>query len=319
VILLWGSSADGPLGAVHAALGDLGAPLFLVDQTRSDATEIELSVDRCVSGEIRLNGARCALADVSGAYIRCESARTLTPAAEHDGALARHADRLDALMSAFLEITEAHVINPAEAMATNGSKPYQSAIIAAHGLAVPETLVTTDTDAVDAFAMRHGQVIYKSISGVRSIVTRLQREDADRLAHIEWCPTQFQQYVPGRDYRVHVVGDETFAAEIVSDADDYRYAAREGEDVIVQTSKVPIFVEERCRALIASLGLVVAGIDLRLTPRGEWYCFEVNPSPAFTYYTSATNQPIAQAIARILVGMTVCPSSSGGTRPTPRT
>jgi glutathione synthase/RimK-type ligase-like ATP-grasp enzyme len=203
-------------------------------------------------------------------------------------------------MSAFLDITDARVINPAEPMATNGSKPYQSAIIAAYGFAVPETLVTTDTEAVDAFAARHGQVIYKSISGFRSIVQRLQREDADRLAHIEWCPTQFQQYVPGRDYRVHAVGEALFVAEVVSDADDYRYAAREGEEVTVQASRIPVFLEDRCRALVKALGLLVAGIDLRLTPQGEWYCFEVNPSPAFTYYTAATDQPIAQAIARML-------------------
>jgi D-alanine-D-alanine ligase-like ATP-grasp enzyme len=46
--------------------------------------------------------------------------------------------------------------------------------------------------------------------------------------------------------------------------------------------------------------LHVAGIDLRRTPDGEWYCFEVNPSPAFLYYETATGLPIAAAIARIL-------------------
>jgi glutathione synthase/RimK-type ligase-like ATP-grasp enzyme len=46
--------------------------------------------------------------------------------------------------------------------------------------------------------------------------------------------------------------------------------------------------------------LPVAGIDLRRTPEGEWYCFEVNPSPAFTYYESRTGQPIGRAIAKLL-------------------
>jgi len=54
--------------------------------------------------------------------------------------------------------------------------------------------------------------------------------------------------------------------------------------------------------LAASLDLVVAGIDLRRTPDGEWYCFEVNPSPAFSYYESATHQPISAAIAALLAG-----------------
>jgi hypothetical protein len=72
-----------------------------------------------------------------------------------------------------------------------------------------------------------GSVIYKSASGVRSIVRRVEQEDLPRLERIRWCPTQFQRHVPGTDIRVHVVGRSVFAATIVSDATDYRYAARD--------------------------------------------------------------------------------------------
>jgi len=53
--------------------------------------------------------------------------------------------------------------------------------------------------------------------------------------------------------------------------------------------------------LAAGLGLPVAGIDLRRTPSGRWYCFEVNPSPGFSYYEHATGQPLALSIARLLM------------------
>jgi D-alanine-D-alanine ligase-like ATP-grasp enzyme len=58
---------------------------------------------------------------------------------------------------------------------------------------------------------------------------------------------------------------------------------------------------ERCQELATTAGLLVAGIDFRRTPEGQWYCFEVNPSPAFTYYQTTTEQPIDEAIARLLV------------------
>jgi hypothetical protein len=45
---------------------------------------------------------------------------------------------------------------------------------------------------------------------------------------------------------------------------------------------------------------VQSGIDLKITPDDEVYCFEVNPSPAFSYYESNTGQPISAAIARAL-------------------
>jgi len=38
------------------------------------------------------------------------------------------------------------------------------------------------------------------------------------------CPTQFQLFIPGVDYRVHVVRERVIATGIESDVDDYRYA-----------------------------------------------------------------------------------------------
>ena len=292
MILLWGVAGDSPLAAVRDALDRRGAAAFFLDQARAGETAFEWVEGG--TGRITLGGVGCDLSRIVAAYVRPYATRAVAPDA---GA---HADRLDACVHGFLDAAVARVVNPAEAMATNSSKPYQLAVIAGHGFAVPDTLVTTDPEAVLAFQANHGQIIYKSVSGVRSIVRRFSADDTDRLADVGWCPTQFQQYVPGRDYRVHVVGEDVFTCEIVSDADDYRYAGREGETVEVLPSRVPEELERRCRALARCLGLVVAGIDLRLTPGGAWHCFEVNPSPAFTYYEAATGLPIADAMARLL-------------------
>jgi D-alanine-D-alanine ligase-like ATP-grasp enzyme len=132
---------------------------------------------------------------------------------------------------------------------------------------------------------------------VRSRVQRLRPEHAARLKSVAWCPTQFQAYVAGREHRVHVVRNEVFSCEIVSDADDYRYADGEVE---LRPAWLPADVTQRCVRLTADQGLLVAGLDLRLTPEGEWYCFEVNPSPGFPYYEPASG-PIAEAIARLLM------------------
>ncbi len=185
-------------------------------------------------------------------------------------------------------------------MASNSAKPYQALFIQAVGFDVPATLVTTDPDAVLEFWAQHAAVIYKSLSGVRSIVSRLEERHQARLERVRWCPTQFQQYIPGTDYRVHVVGDDVFACEIRSLADDYRYAGRQGLGVEISPYQLPQDVADRCRALTASLGLYVTGIDFRRDPDGRWYCFEVNPSPAYTYYQNASGQPIDEAIADLL-------------------
>jgi glutathione synthase/RimK-type ligase-like ATP-grasp enzyme len=186
-------------------------------------------------------------------------------------------------------------------MASNGSKPYQAELIRAAGFDVPDTLVSTDPAAVLEFRERCGSVIYKSISGVRSIVSRLCVDDRERLDDIANCPTQFQQYVRGVDYRVHVVGDAVFASEIVCGSDDYRYAGRQGLEAEIRPFAIEPGLAKRCVGLASRLDLPVAGIDLRRTPEGRWYCFEVNPSPGFTFYEEATGQKIADAIAALLM------------------
>jgi len=207
---------------------------------------------------------------------------------------------LDDGMQAWIEVSPALVVNRPSTMASNSSKPYQAALIRASGLDVPDTLVTTDANAAMAFHDLHGSVIYKSTSGVRSIVSRLGPEHKDRLIDVGNCPTQFQQYIPGADYRVHVVGDRVFAAQIVSDADDYRYAGRSGNSTEIRACTLEPDLVNRCRRLAAELGLLFAGVDLRRSPEGRWYCFEVNPSPGFTFYQEATGQKIAESVAGLL-------------------
>jgi D-alanine-D-alanine ligase-like ATP-grasp enzyme len=43
-----------------------------------------------------------------------------------------------------------------------------------------------------------------------------------------------------------------------------------------------------------------SGIDLKITPEGEVFCFEVNPSPGFNFYEVGTGQPISVALADLL-------------------
>jgi glutathione synthase/RimK-type ligase-like ATP-grasp enzyme len=303
MILVWGISRDRPFTLVRDALVRSGAAPFVLDQMDAPSTDIALEVGPGVAGVIRVGEKRRELAAISAVYVRCYDSRTLAfePDAGSADSVRRHALDLDETMTAWLDVTPAFVVNRFSAMASNSSKPYQLALIRANGFATPDTLLATDPIAVSRFREQHGEIIYKSISGVRSIVSRFTAEHEERLADLRWCPTQFQQYIRGHDYRVHIVGDEVFACEIVSDADDYRYGGRQGIEPELRAYTLPAECAERCRALARSLDLPVAGIDLRCTPEGEWYCFEVNPSPAFSYYEAATRQPIADAIASLLI------------------
>jgi glutathione synthase/RimK-type ligase-like ATP-grasp enzyme len=188
-------------------------------------------------------------------------------------------------------------------IASNGSKPYQAQLIQACGFQVPDSLVTNDPESVREFQAEHGRVIFKSISGERSIVHELDDEFLSRLEHIRWCPVQFQAYVEGLDLRVHVVGEKVFATTVRSDATDYRYAGASGAPLPrLEPARLSDTLADRCVNLSRRLGLAFSGIDLRVTPDEQIVCFEVNPCPGYSYYETHTGQPIARAVAEYLTG-----------------
>ncbi len=314
MILVWGLPGDAVVRAVRGALAARGAAVAFVDQRESLDAELELEVGVRVAGRLRLaGGAEIDLAQVRAAYIRPDDASRL-PAIERAreaGGDWQRALALQAGLMAWSEVTPALVVNRPAAMASNCSKPYQSQLIGRLGFRVPETLVTTDPAAARAFWRLHGDVIYKSVSGVRSVVARLSAAHEPRLGDVASCPTQFQRWIPGVDHRVHVVGDAVLACAVHSDAVDYRY----GGHAEIVACELPGELVWRCRALARGLGLAVAGIDLRRTPEGEWFCFEVNPSPGFTYYDSAFGGAIAHAVAALLTGADAGPAPDGGVRP----
>jgi glutathione synthase/RimK-type ligase-like ATP-grasp enzyme len=302
MILLVGVPGDAPLAMVRAELLKQGATFVLLDQRDALNSDIDVEFGSDVVGILRVGGQVFELNSITAVYLRSYGLDQLPVLRELDRESSQwiYATNFTHTLFAWTELCSALVVNRLSLMASNGSKPYQSRIIQALGFAVPDTLITNDPKAARDFWLRHGTVIYKSISGVRSIVNRLNAENAQRLDELHWCPTQFQQYIPGNDYRVHVVDEQVFVSEIISEADDYRYASRKGLKAILRTSQIPAELAQRCRDLARRLKLPVAGIDLRYHPAGEWFCFEVNPSPAFSYYEAETGQPIAAAVARLL-------------------
>jgi glutathione synthase/RimK-type ligase-like ATP-grasp enzyme len=138
------------------------------------------------------------------------------------------------------------------------------------------------------------------LSGIRSIVRRLESAQLARLALLPHGPAQFQAFIPGDNIRVHTVGPQVFATRVHSGTVDYRYASREGGHVEMEPTTLPVAIAASCLRLARQLDLLLTGIDLKETPQGEYYCFEVNPSPGFLYYESHTGQPISTALAELL-------------------
>lgn len=285
-VLLWGRAAEPVIAATGQACARLGADIAAADG--EELAWVEPGGDL-----LTRDGRRVNLADVTGMLVRPEGRLTSAEAIAAYQAL-----------SGWAELTSAAVLNRPSAAASNRSKPYQLGPIRTAGFAVPDTLATTSPDDVRAFWAEHGTIVYKSISGVRSVVAKVGPEDRARLDDVTACPTQFQQFIDGVDYRVHVVGDAVLACRIDSAAVDYRYPPASGGTTAMSAVILRDDVEERCRRLARTLDLSLAGIDLKLDRHGQWWCLEVNTAPGFTWFENQTGLPITDAVATLLVNGT---------------
>ncbi|MFL5298377.1 MAG: hypothetical protein ACJ798_18515 [Phenylobacterium sp.] len=306
MILFVGIPSEAPLALAIESAEREAVPHLVLSQRRWMFCELAFGVGAGrPQGALWLNEKLWPLEAFTGIYARMMEPSTLPESQRRAGVLPdpRQLTRLAFLyeiLNDWLEIAPGRVVNRPLAMASNASKPYQAQLITRSGFATPPTLITNDPEQVRAFQAQHGRVVYKSISSVRSIVMELcsGRDDLERVRRL---PTQFQAFIPGQNVRVHVVGEEVFPTLVESEAVDYRYGGREGFETDLRAEALPPEVAERCVALTAALGLSFAGIDLKRTPDGEWYCFEVNTSPGYSYFQQATGQAISDALVRHLV------------------
>ncbi|MBB1254162.1 ATP-grasp ribosomal peptide maturase [Streptomyces sp. OF3] len=192
-------------------------------------------------------------------------------------------------------------------------KPLQLHVAAESGLKVPRTLITNEPHAAKRFAESvAGPIIHKPFSHVRGIVNDrtaavyasvvtpdvLTNPDVATTAHL------FQAWVP-KEYEVRLtaVGQEMFAAEIHADSENghidwrsdygsHRYAVCEPPDS----------VRNGVLRMLRRLELPYGAFDFVVTPEGDWYFLEVNPSGQFGFVEQATGLPITAAIADYLEG-----------------
>lgn len=197
-------------------------------------------------------------------------------------------------------------VNPREADAAAHHKPYQWTIARELGLKLPQTLVTSRADNARAFIenLRPKRVVFKaflaSINEWRE--TRvIEDEDLKRLDLVRYAPVIFQEYVPGVDLRITVIGEKIFAAEIdvrnTSYEFDMRMVVGEGS---VRAVKLPRGIETKLLALQRRLNLVYGAIDMRRNDRGEYVFLEVNPAGQWLFVEQRTGLAIAEAMAEHL-------------------
>ena len=305
VVLVCGIPTEPPVSKIIRELLALQAQVVVFNQRQFENAALEFSVDDgSISGIFSFYDSGYKLENFTGVYSRLMDYRSIPelshelPSSERISRCARIHEVLDEWM----EVTAARVVNRSSAMGSNASKPYQAQLIRRCGFNIPETLITNLPEAVLEFNGKHKKIIFKSMSGVRSIVKVFDERDKERLSQIRWCPVQFQQFIDGLNVRVHVVGDKVIPTAVYSDATDYRYSSMQtGASAKLVPYGLDNDIADKCVNLTQSLGLAFSGIDLKFADDGRVFCFEVNPNPGYSYFEDMSGQPIARSVGEYLV------------------
>ena len=166
------------------------------------------------------------------------------------------------------------------------------------GLTVPRTLVSSDPDAIRAFARTQGgTVIAKTLTGLLGTSLEAGRVSVESLVDDEemsLSATIYQEEVPGTDHlRVMVFGEQVHVARITSRQLDWRLA----NDMEIEPIPAEPMLASQLRAVVEQLGLRMGIFDLKVRPDGQVVFLEVNPQGQFLFVEGMSDMPLGDAFA----------------------
>ena len=296
MILILSAPADPHARAVIDRLDRRGAAARMLDLSQfPQAARLAL----------RYGGSRSHLGygDDSGAVIDLDRVRAAwwrSPASSGGGGAgalaARCAARCDEAVAGMWLAMDAQWINPPAHDAAARRDSWQLRLAADLGLNPPQTLITNCPQTARAFAEQIGDVVCKGLAGQGRAARRTRRLRAAgwrRLDSLHQAPAILQERIPGRDVCVTVIGERAFAAETA--------AGREGGGTRALT--LPEAVETAVHAMLARLGLIHATLRFRRATDGSLRFLDIDPAGSWLGVEEATGQPITQAVADHLAGM----------------
>lgn len=157
---------------------------------------------------------------------------------------------------------------------SNHAKQYQMNLLRTKRLKKIDSYIFAN--AILGKEVEQGHCIFKSMSGVRSVVQRVP----DKCQH--WFvkePVLFQPCIQGVNIRVHVIGQKVIACCCISDAIDYRY----GTKIKIRPHILPKEIELECIEISQQLSLFFTGVDL-IQNGDSYYLLEVNPAPGYSVF-----------------------------------
>ncbi len=235
-------------------------------------------------------------------------------------------EEIDGALRGLWSSLDCYWVSHPDRIGTANRKIEQLQRAARFGFHVPRTLVTTDPEEallfhatcgermvfkvltdpfLGAFNIDHADNVELEAEIYEARTTLITDIESGLLETVRLVPCMFQEYVPKQlELRITVIGDDIFAAEIHSQADERtRVDWRQYDvDIPYRVATLPHDVAERCLALVKSYHLNFSALDLILTPEGQYVFVENNPNGQFIFVEQLVPElRMTEALAACLI------------------
>jgi hypothetical protein len=293
---------------VAAKVEDRGFEVTIWDSGRLPSTDhLSLSLSKSGKCSVTLESAACGTLDLSNVrsiWWRRPKAPTIPGMVQNEYMRAYCRSETDQLLRGALSALNVPLYNDADFEERASRKPFQLAVAAEVGFAIPESLITCSPDrALDFSRASQGGIILKPFRtpvGNACGTQEYQEGLANKFSLLRNAPAIFQERIPpSRDVRIAVVGKKIFAAVSESKMLDWRVDGK----LSWVGHRLPAVMESMIRTFMRRIGLTLGHFDFRLCADGAYVFFEVNPSGQFLFLEVDDHQiEVTSALADLLVG-----------------
>jgi glutathione synthase/RimK-type ligase-like ATP-grasp enzyme len=260
--------------------------------------------------EVKVN-----LSDITGIWFRRPKTVKFSskPSAEATHAALEFTTAFEAILEL---LPETQWINHPALNVKASHKIEQLARAKAHGLLIPESIVTqTPSIAYKFFAKHSGQIITKPLASgyinrknpsedtlIYTNKVSAKRESDFRL--VAQCPTLFQKEITKTaDVRITVVDNQVHAVFLYANENKkQRLDIRRNEmiDVRYAPAQLPAAVSKNLFRMLRSYRLRFAAVDMCIDKAGFWHFLEINPNGQWAWLDIAGSTNIAESLYQAL-------------------
>jgi len=179
------------------------------------------------------------------------------------------------------------------------------------GLSVPETLVTSDRNAVKDFLLQHDKAIIKPISTGRMSYSDqyskqifsniVPKSIIESFETFDYTPAIFQKYIEKEyEIRITVIGSDVFAAKVNSQEEIETSTDWRRKKLPFIPYDLPNEIAQLCILMLNELNVGFGAFDFIKSKDGKYYFLEVNPNGQWVWIEKDTGLKISDSIIKYL-------------------